>query len=94
MSTAIHLGDNVEIDREAVEQRAESIIDILKVGAKCNTDAKTLRHALDKLEGAGRVKGPNGVTVQNCSIQMSTPSEDDEDDPRTDIENYGEDLAA
>lgn len=94
MSTGIHLGDNVEIDREAVQQRTESIIDILKAGAKHNTDEKTLRHALDKLEGAGRVKGPNGATIRNCSIQMSVPSEDEEDDPGTGVEDYGEDIGA
>jgi len=87
MGTAIHMGDNVTVDEQAVEARTDAIIKILGAGSRHNTDEQTLRHALDKLEGAGR-RSVDQATVKECSIRMGAKDRDTPDEPAgTDAEN-------
>lgn len=87
MDTAIHMGDNVTVDEQAVEARTDAIVEILDAGARHNTDEQTLRHALDKLEGAGR-RSIDQATIKGCSVRMGADDGGSPDDPAdADAEN-------
>lgn len=87
MDSAIHIGDDVTVDEQAVEARTEAILEILGAGARHNTDEQTLRHALDKLEGAGR-RNIDQATIRGCNIRMEAGDGGTPDEPAgTDAEN-------
>lgn len=74
MSTAVHVGDNVTVNEQAVEAKTDAITSVLEAGAELNTDETTLRHALDKLDGVGR-SSPDGTHIEGCRISMNPREE-------------------